>query len=176
MAGMSECVHWGAELKVRKVLQKSENAAQDSVSLYLQKEKKGGFLLLPQSQVRGMSKCKGRSQLRILSVGYVCVFFLLCSSFFIVKQNNCSQRELLSWADFWCLSWPLNHYQPFVLEANNFVRANSEILKQMSFSDCFGPWNMNMYKWVSVFYITKDLQRKLVCPGSNKRVRRHWNT
>lgn len=143
MAGLSECVHWGAELKVRKMLQEAENA---TVWFFVFAEK-GGISRLPQSQVRGTNKCKGRSQLRILSVGSVCVLFFLCSSFFIVKQNTCSQRELLSWADFWCLSWPLNHYQHFVLEERNFVRANPEILKQISFSDYFGPWNdINMYE------------------------------
>lgn len=92
MASLSECVHCGVELKIRKMLQKHLKMLW-SGSSYLQKEKKGGFSLLPKSQVRGTNKYKGRSQLRILSVGCGCVFFFfLCSSFFIVKQNNCPQR------------------------------------------------------------------------------------
>lgn len=89
MAGLSECVQWGAELQVRKMLQKAEIAAV--CSLYLQKEKKGGFSVLLQSQERGTNKCKGRCQLRILFVGCVRVLFFICSFFF-----RCSQRKLLS--------------------------------------------------------------------------------
>lgn len=64
---------------------------QQCGSLYLQKEKKGGFALLSISQVRSLNKCKGRSEPRILSV--VCIF-----SFFFALPFSFWNRLTVSYS------------------------------------------------------------------------------